>query len=426
MSTGAKPSAAEQSKAVVAQLKKHHFWLLWLIVLATGVTVWYLATGTLEASFKKDSGAIDRSFSNLSGLGNQMRNEAMIEQIQTEQKKIVDQAATAWTSLYDRQKPLFVWPKDMAEVTALPPGKPISEALRGHFQQFVVEREWQKILWEAKPVLVGDEKPPTGYGTGKETPPLPVYLGIVDWPKAMRDTLIARYLSTEVPTDLRVRTAMEDMWIYQNIIEIIKDMNSGAKDQLEASIKRVRAIEIAQWAIKDAHAFQGPDIEEVTGKTAMGGGGGSIGGGRTFNPPNKSGSSHIPDNLILNGRYLDGDNRPTSGTGQPPFAEFRQMFVTMRFVMDQRDIPKLLVRCANAPFPIVARQVLTKYRDVDTTEKTDPFDAGAFRDFPLSPTDALVEVRGLIFLYDMPDATKLGTGSQANPAQRKFGIPPLE
>jgi hypothetical protein len=40
-----------------------------------------------------------------------------------------------------------------------------------------------------------------------------------------------------------------------------------------------------------------------------------------------------------------------------------------------------------------------------------------------APYDATVQLRGIVYIYNQPDAMKLGKGSAPKPAQRKLGTP---
>ena len=59
----------------------------------------------------------------------------------------------------------------------------------------------------------------------------------------------------------------------------------------------------------------------------------------------------------VDGRYIDDQGKPMKDDKSGPFAEFKQMFVYMRFIMDQRRLPNLMAACANVPLPIETRQV---------------------------------------------------------------------
>jgi len=39
------------------------------------------------------------------------------------------------------------------------------------------------------------------------------------------------------------------------------------------------------------------------------------------------------------------------------------------------------------------------------------------------PYDAVVELSGIVYLYNLPDVAKLGTGSSKDPATRSFSVP---
>ncbi len=55
------------------------------------------------------------------------------------------------------------------------------------------------------------------------------------------------------------------------------------------------------------------------------------------------------------GRYVDDKGMPlTAGSTAPP--EFKRMPVYMQLLIDQREIARLLVECANSPLPIEVRQ----------------------------------------------------------------------
>jgi hypothetical protein len=79
------------------------------------------------------------------------------------------------------------------------------------------------------------------------------------------------------------------------------------------------------------------------GAPAAAPGGGTSGGGNE-------------DSEWVDNRYLDDKGEPLKGTNHP-YAEFKQMFVYMKFIMDQRRIPELVAACANANLPIETRQI---------------------------------------------------------------------
>lgn len=419
--TAAKPNAAEQMKQLAGALKKHHFWLLLVIAVIAAIVVWSMATGQLQQAFAFDQRKIEGTFVGVNNMPTPFRNQEMIGQIDAEQAKITRQAIEAWNVLYERQKPLLVWPKEVAAIAQIPLDQEIPLGLRSDFQQICLVREWHNVFLTAEPKdpkldpMSTTQDPPAGY------------IEKLDWPSSDRLSILQRYQAeTEAPTTVRVRTTMEDIWVYQNMVDVIRDMNKDARDAADATIKRIRTLDIAQWAINKAHSNIGLDNPDITGTRPA---------GRPLPLPAKTGTAkHSTDDALLLGRFLDGDSRPIMDKKANAFAEFRQMFVLMRLVMNQEAVNDLLARCANAPFPIVARQVLVKFRDGDSKQaRNDKFDSAAFEGWDaVRPNDALVEIRGVVFLYNPADAPdtpadkiKLGSGTAPQPAKRKLGLPPL-
>lgn len=175
-------------------------------------------------------------------------------------------------------------------------------------------------------------------------------------------------------------------------------------------------------------------------------------------PAGTSGMGHL-EALYLN-RYIDQNEQPVpleNGLPKHPFSEFKMMPIRMYLMMDQRKISELLVRCANSNMPIEIRQVrLNPGRaakvnysatGVSTAsmipgmpgmmpgmEGLGPMAPGgegllgpqvpgggigegpgvgpgtgeaAYR----GPYDVAIEVLGIIYIYERPDESKLGTGT---------------
>jgi hypothetical protein len=87
------------------------------------------------------------------------------------------------------------------------------------------------------------------------------------------------------------------------------------------------------------------------------------------------------------------------------------MPVAMNLIMDQRQLPKLLVECANSNMPIEVKRVRILKSQSMPAPSGDP-------GFEISPYDVPVEIYGVIYIYNPPDRAKLGTGaaSQEKPA----------
>jgi hypothetical protein len=145
----------------------------------------------------------------------------------------------------------------------------------------------------------------------------------------------------------------------------------------------------------------------------------------------------------LAGRYVANDKGdPVADPAQEPFAEFRMMPVCLRLVMEQKAIPRLLAECANSTMPIevaMVRVLATESGPFDgngeatsavggenpgmsagiggrrmsvapgamSVAAAGPEEESADAAVPVVP----VELRGIIYIYNPPDAEKLGTGT---------------
>ena len=237
---------------------------------------------------------------------------------------------------------------------------------------------------------------------------------------SQRKAIIDRYYSKGIPSDLSVRLTQEDLWVFRTLVELVNQMNQvaiaqmelGIHDPLMATIKRIDKLDLAQWAIIDAQSDP-TSLVASAGEGSGTGGGQRVGAvrvvrcrvervarrraeqvarGRVERVAQRraervaqrraervarrraeqvarcrqaragQGGAQEGDEQLLNGRYLDENGQPlpasaamTSTSG--PFAEFKQIFVYMKFVMDQRKVPDLLAACANSTLPIETRQV---------------------------------------------------------------------
>jgi hypothetical protein len=96
------------------------------------------------------------------------------------------------------------------------------------------------------------------------------------------------------------------------------------------------------------------------------------------------------------------------------------MPVFMELIVDEREIPKLLVECANSPLPVEVNQLRvnpTKGTETKTPIPGQDIGAGA-----RSSYDVPVEICGIIYIYNPPDTAKLGTGA-APAADAQAGVP---
>lgn len=379
----------DQVKVYLGVAKKHHFWILITIVVITAIVVWIKASGTLAANYAADKAKIEMAEKAVQGLksGEQVNNK-FTEKVEKLHEGLKQSVFEAWQKLYDRQVALFHWPivkikqggkEAEIDLNSLKPDDDIPQVVRTYYNEHVVQNQWTDLLEKVnlrKPKKLDEPASDSDEGDEEEQEEVAKrsteYEGLVVWKEDLRKAIISRYYTENVtPSTKRLRLMQEDAWLFDSLIDIVNTVNRGATDPLRAPIKEIDVLDVAQWAI--AASLQSGAT--MSGGSSMGGmspggmGGGAMAaaaaqassgktsggaaGGATAAADGASGAS---DKDWEDGRYLDDKGQPLSGNNQP-FAEFRQMFVYMKFIMDQRKIPDLIAACANAPLPIETRQV---------------------------------------------------------------------
>ncbi len=123
------------------------------------------------------------------------------------------------------------------------------------------------------------------------------------------------------------------------------------------------------------------------------------------------------------GRYLDAEGRPT-GAGASEQGPFKRMPVYLELVIDEREIPKLLVECANSPLPVEVRQLRINpdASSGSSSKATAPGQAAEIQG--VGSYDVPVQICGIIYIYNPPDTAKLGSGeAPADAAAAPAGVP---
>ncbi len=287
------------------------------------------------------------------------------------------------------------------------------------------------------------------------------YEGLVVWPEDRREAIIERYFTDGTPSSLKVRLAQEDYWLFESLIGIINEVNGDATDSRKAPIKKIEALDVAQWAIADAQDGKGALLSPSGSGDAAAGANTSLAAASTAAAPaaaapaaGAAGDASNDDASLLAGRYIDDKGQPLA-TGDPdnpyagPYAEFKQVFVHMKLIMDHRQVPALMAACGNAKLPVETRELRIKMLEPQGAAGGNNaffggmggrgmggrgmggmgmggmgmFAGNQEGDVETLTYDALVELSGVIYLYNVPDLAKLGTGSSGSPANRFFGVP---
>ena len=380
----------DQLKPILAGMKQHRFWIISGIVFLAFMATWYLETSRLRTEADNLKSTYEQSFSTVSTVGGIQNhpNPNMEKGMDALQAKYYLDLEAAWRAQYEAQVALLKWPdmgKDFQDVVdRLKPientvaaqltelEEPLTSDQRDRYRYFI-----QDFLPELAE-LVGAHWSPDG--------PAPKDKKIlVDWKPgnqtAIRDSRFTWENST--PTTLEVLYAQEDMWVYTALLNVIKNVNGDIEGKYQAAIKEIDFLEIGPDAIGLAGSLQ-PLKGSATGAMGMDSGSGGMGmgigaggmgmdeegAGSGAGPMGSGGTGSVTTTSVdpAENRYVDKEFKPLSAEklrgafdSENPedaiYAVAKRIPVRMRFVMDQRKIPRLLAECANYEMQIEIRQV---------------------------------------------------------------------
>jgi len=174
-----------------------------------------------------------------------------------------------------------------------------------------------------------------------------------------------------LPSSLQIWVTQEDLWVYETLLHAIANTNTekNATRIDNAAIRGIIQLDVGQAAafaskepgniIMPEGAMAGGD-PSMMGEGGMGGmgamGEGGMGGMMGEGGMGMDGQSS-GDSYLLANRYVDQEGNPIADASSGFGAEYRRLPIRMRLYMDQRWIPKVLIECANAPLPIEVQRV---------------------------------------------------------------------
>ncbi len=530
-------------RKILTLVRKYHFWALAVLVVVVVGVFWSSASARLSETYKKRESEINQDFENMYALAGKPDpiNEMVHSAIRNVHEQLQKNVMRGWRYLYEEQKknnplPDVLGPRFIQEWEKRGPNEELPPDMLEHYWNFI-ERYFPRLLeranirrpknWER---MVGGTLDrslsgltetggiaPTGRSQEIE------YEGIVIWEDANYKQFLARFHWDRLPSTQKVRLAQEDLWVYETLLGIIKELNKDATSHYNAVVKRIYALDIGQYATKAFYeARDALGLRSLTGMPGAGVGGpggmpgelgpmagppqpegvpGAVGPAMPEGPPPGIQGPAMPPGMVEGPgmtptvpagaseldqlyayRYVDQNEQPVpveNGVPKHPFSEFKMMPVRMRLLMDQRKIPELLVLCANSKMPIEIRQVrINPGRSAKVNYSTGrsapaaammpgagpmmeagappgvggpgmgpgasgleglwtpPISAptgtgaglagpGTAESFYQGPYDLVVEVLGIIYIYEPPDERKLGTGAALSPAP-VGEVPPSE
>lgn len=451
----------DQAKVYLALLKKHHFWVMCGFIFITSIVVYSMGVGELEKQTEARKSVINAAKSEQQAIRSKFQpNPKTLEVYQSKNVAVSKDVEAAWIKLYLTQRSQLVWPEDMKQLKVkldqwpdtIPPTQ-FDDDLRRTFQNVMTQPNERarlgkiiqiytetKVEAEKKGLVHGGGERPRIPGQGGPNAPQEEVItnGLVRWGSPIPGSTGVDNLfiypwvpKTSPPTDLEMRYAQEDLWVYEFLLRALSKVNEGAdpKKPEKALLKEIVDLRIGQQAasIPPTTNLVG-DLAAIVGAVATGpgqpGAGGMEGPGMGMNglPPAgypQGGNPGMPggipgqpgatattntDDLLKAGRYCDLDGKPIMPA---EFAEkiekdqYRLMPVYMRLVINQQNLPGLMTELSTAVMPMRIKQVQL-YKSDPTAQPTSPQVTGPATD-PRFSMDVGVEIRGFVHIYQLPN-----------------------
>jgi hypothetical protein len=428
------------SKAVLAAVRKYHFWGLCAIAVLASLICWAIATADLGKQYQSRSQKLNgdlKAMRDIQGEPN-FPNDKVCAAVQQKRAALQQNVHTTWDQLYAAQQADNPWPevlgKDFLDyIKTLAADAEIEVPYRERYQNFIAN-DLPSLLAEYEirrdvPKKGPDGKPlPAVAGPeGKEKRVPTERIGLVEWDQSDIDRVYKPFKWDAVPSTLRVRLAQEDLWVYRALLSIIRDTNKGATENEYAAVKRIVTMEIGQAA---AAAWQ---KAKGASKKYMIAAGGEEPGNPAEQPPAETGeqpAGPVEDaaaKALKDNRYVDYLGKPLPAGAPPPFPELKLMPIHLRLVVNQEKLPLLLTHCTNSNMPVEVRQLrLNKVEAAETkSEASDTTSGDSAPSRHVEPTKGAefvtlnmeVEIFGIITIYNRPPDLPKAEGAEA-PAEK--------
>ena len=400
-----------QLQPVLVALKKWGFWIICGLAVLVGLTAWFIAQQSVQASIKARKDQLEGLKSQVSGVKPSSPNPQVIEAARKQIEQLKTDVYQAWVTMYADQKERNKWPTALGaeflnwvNQPGRKPGDPIPERFREIYLNFI-EQHFPTLFeivnlrrpanvdlkqlgsiraamaaggygtggYPGATATMGEEgyggttdySVPTYPGTGMTgTGPSAVEMvGIVEWNPQNITAIKQRFAWRQVPTSDEIWNAQEDLWVYEALLRIIAKTNEGATGPHNAAVKRITAIEIGPDAAKYfVSSSAASSLTSATGSPGSTGMMGSVSGEMEseYGSGYGYGSMGPYGGRTSYGRYVDASGSPLAPGSPQPFAEFKMMPVRLDLVVDQRKIDQLLVNCANSDMPVRITRVLIR------------------------------------------------------------------
>ena len=426
----------------MADVKKFIFWIVSGLITVTVTVMWFLAVGKLDEERTQQTSLLNSQFSDMNSIKGVNESNHPNGNFEEGMEEIMNQVKMdifkTWDSKYLNQKTAFNWPTadgELDQVTAnsfipLTPiemkvvasgvkanekdetGVEVNRIARMNYADFV-KSYMPKLASEIDAAWGEPQNEDDGFGTGAGevngfggdsaggdggtvAVQQEVASHMVIWEDNNQKALDARFTFTETPSTLQILYTQEDLWVLQQWLAIIKDLNKEAEAAYNAKVTEIIGIDLAKNG--DTIGPSGVDLAKEAilsgGKVVagdMGGmGGGDMGGmsdmmsqmAGTNSPEDggNSGSNGGKDgqgNLVATDdpgdlRYVDAKYQPLqvvelrdalstdpnkAKKANPELAISKRYPTRIRLKLDMRYLSQFLAACGNAELSIEVLQV---------------------------------------------------------------------
>ena len=429
----------------MADVKKFIFWIVSGLITVTVTVMWFLAVGKLDEERTQQTSLLNSQFSDMNSIKGVNESNHPNGNFEEGMEEIMNQVKMdifrTWDSKYLNQKTAFNWPTadgELDQVTAnsfipLTPiemkvvasgvkanekdetGVEVNRIARMNYADFV-KSYMPKLASQIDAAWGEPQNEDDGFGTGAGevngfggdsaggdggtvAVQQEVASHMVIWEDNNQKALDARFTFTETPSTLQILYTQEDLWVLQQWLAIIKDLNKEAEAAYNAKVTEIIGIDLAKNG--DTIGPSGVDLAKEAilsgGKVVAGdmGGMGGMGGGDmggmsdmmsqmagTNSPEDggNSGSNGGKDgqgNLVATDdpgdlRYVDAKYQPLqvvelrdalstdpnkAKKANPELAISKRYPTRIRLKLDMRYLSQFLAACGNAELSIEVLQV---------------------------------------------------------------------
>jgi hypothetical protein len=416
----------DQIKEQLVKIKPYAFWIACVVILLGSLATWYMATAKLNEERAANESKIKNAFSGLVTIQPKLAKHPN-PGTNAEMTKLTlaygEEVARGWELQYQKQEGVLVWPesfdqdfhdavKDLRPIEKVPVDKvDYKLTLKDDFRRATATSSKTNFpSWQKRSAASGT---PTAMHRLKSglaprasvrmaAPTVEVDRSMVLWaPENQRELLATHFGFTaraNDPSTLDVLYAQEDLWVLQNLMDIIKRTNEGAEGRHDAAVKQIEFVRIGRAALGQSGAVMmvgggtggpgesgfptgpgGPGMEGMQPGVPAGPGAPAVAGETPAAgaPVNPTADAAFQPADPGNWRYVDKANTPLAGfqlrqaiaptaPGAAPatpspetvlLTVAKRMPVRIRLEIDQRRLNKLLTEFGNAQLPVEVRQL---------------------------------------------------------------------